>query len=129
MKQLFNHINKINLNQREYSIFGSGPLSIRGLRKSNDIDIIVRAAIFENLKERNQVLITKSGFEVIKIGNIEIFNSWYPGEWDIDELIDNSETIEGYPFVRMDEVLKWKKLRMKPKDVLDIEMINKYLKN
>lgn len=59
--------------------------------------------------------------------NIEVWKDWQPGIWDFGQLIRNSEIIEGVPFVRLEEVLKWKKLRMSPKDTGDIELIENFL--
>jgi hypothetical protein len=43
-------------------------------------------------------------------------------------LINESEIIDDLPFVKLKEVLKWKKMRNKEKDKKDIELIKKFLK-
>ena len=40
MQELFFRLNKLNLPANEFAIFGSGPISVRGLRKAKDLDII-----------------------------------------------------------------------------------------
>ncbi len=52
---------------------------------------------------------------------------WGAG-WDTPVLIENAEIIDGLAFVRLEEVLKWKKSRNKEKDQKDIELIENYLK-
>ena len=44
-------------------------------------------------------------------------------------LLKMAEIIEGIPFAPLTEVLKWKKAFGRPKDVVDIELIEQYLES
>jgi hypothetical protein len=59
-------------------------------------------------------------------GAIEIFGGWLG--WDIDALIDNSEIIDGLPFVRLEDVLAFKLSLGRPKDVAHARLIEGYLR-
>ena len=121
------------LGKNEYAIFGSGPLYIRDLKeKLNDVDIIVNQKGWNKLIEHYESKDTKSGFgDVIKIQKgieIEIFNMWGPGKWEINELILTADKIEETNFVTLKNVLKWKKEMNREKDQEDIKKIESYSK-
>lgn len=132
-KKLFENVKSLNFPLGEYAIFGSGPMGIRGLREMHDIDLIVKERLFKEYKN-------KEGWEEKKVNdgdmvfiglanydlNIEMWDEWYPG-WNIDSLIDDAEIIDGLPFVRIEELLKWKKTFAREKDSKDAEIIEKYL--
>ncbi len=129
----FSKLIALDLPTQDFAIFGSGPMFAHGLKDlGHDIDIVARGRAWEVAAKLNTPVPTKSGNAlVVELfeGEIEIFNSWAPGEWNIDELIDNAEVVEGVRFVQLEEVLKWKRMMNRPKDVEDIALIDKYLKN
>ncbi len=57
-----------------------------------------------------------------------MWKDWYPGEWDVSDIIAKAEIIDGLPFVTLDTVVKWKKLKGREKDIRDIELIEEFLK-
>ena len=44
---LFKQVRDLKLPAGKFVIFGSGPMGIRGLRKCEDIDIVVASDVFE----------------------------------------------------------------------------------
>lgn len=128
-QQILNELKKLNLPIDKYAVFGSGPMAIRGIRESNDIDIIVTKDLFDKLKQENLNKLGKTDFgdESIKFNDVEIINIWRDLKIDINILINESELIEDYPFVKLDYVIEWKKNRSKEKDNKDIDLINKFL--
>lgn len=129
MNDLFTRVKDLNLPAGKYAIFGSGPIAVRGMRECKDVDIIVTKDIFGDYK-------TKSGWRVRKFNDntyyldnsgIELWDEWGPGEWDINKLINEAEIIDGLPFVRLEEVLKWKEINARPKDLEDVKLIKDYL--
>lgn len=131
IKKILSVLDKV-LDKKEYAVFGSGPLYIRDLKeKLKDVDIIVNEKGWKKLIEHYESKDTKSGFgNVIKIQKgieIEIFNMWGPGKWEINELIESSDKCEGINFVKLKNVLKWKKEMDREKDQEDIRKIELYL--
>lgn len=51
---LFEKFKALNLPLGEYAIFGSGPMAIRELRESADIDLVVTEKFFEELEKSSQ---------------------------------------------------------------------------
>jgi len=130
---LFEKFKALNLPIGEYAIFGSGPMAIRGLRKSSDIDLVVTDKFFKELEKLPQWKKEKSclGSDMLIRRDseleVEALMEWMPGAWDIEGLIKNADIIDGLAFVKLEEVLRWKKMRDKEKDKKDIELIEEYL--
>lgn len=122
-----------NLPTQDYAVFGSAPMFAHGIKElDTDIDLIARGAAWQQACAINPPTKTKLGpGQVVTLanGDIEVFNTWYPGEWDIDALIKSAEFVAGIPFVRLEEVIKWKTHFGREKDLKHIEMINNYLSN
>ena len=85
-----------NFNKNDYCLTQSSILALMGIRKNNDIDIII------NSKLRNQL---KIGSQYVKKGNVEIFSANYDkfminGVKNDDDLIENyTFSFEGYRFL------------------------------
>lgn len=129
-KNLIKRVKELNFPIGEYTIFGSGPMAARNLRDSHDVDIIVSEKIWDKYKnnpEWKSIKFVRDNkvIEVLENNNIEIGKSWGPGKWNIQKLIDENDIIDGMPFVKLDEVLKWKKLSNRNKDKKDIEILEK----
>lgn len=125
----FEELLKIDLPVGSYAIFGSGPLFARGLTDDiPDLDVIVTAAGWQKALSAGELGRADDGDPVIRVGNhIEVFNGWAPGVWNVDRLIKDAENIDGIPFLRLEDVLAWKKIRNKPKDRTHIALIEEYL--
>ncbi len=130
---IFNKLITLGLPTEDFAIFGSGSMFAHGLKDlGHDIDIVARGQAWEKATTLATPVAARSGNAlVVELfeGEIEIFNSWGPGEWNINELIDNAEVVEGVRFVQLEQVLKWKKMMNRPKDVEHIALIEKYLEN
>jgi hypothetical protein len=128
---LFDELKRLALPVGEYAVFGSGPLWVRSIRESEDIDIIARGAAWEWAKVNGKTGIKEgSGLDYASFfdGSIEVYHVWYPGEWDIDQLIDTAEMVDGVPFVGLEHVIAWKKIMGREKDAIDLALIEEYLK-
>jgi len=129
MQEFLKKLKDLNLPKGKFAIFGSGPMGIRGLKEIGDLDVIVTEDIFDDFAKRPDFKLgqKKSNNEYLEKDGIEFYKNWHPGDWDINKLIQDAEIINDWPFVRLEEVLKWKKLKMRDKDIKDIELIENYL--
>ncbi|HIH25939.1 hypothetical protein J4476_04995 [Candidatus Woesearchaeota archaeon] len=130
-RNLIKKLKDLNISIGEYAIFGSGPMAAKNLRDSHDLDIIVSNKIWKEYRKKPEWKLTKFTIngkvrEILENNRIELSNGWGSGEWDINKLIKESEIIDGLPFVRLKEVLKWKKISNRDKDKKDIEILEKY---
>lgn len=125
----FNKVKRLNLAPGEYTIFGSGPIAIRNLREAKDIDIIVSDKLFEKLsKDKRFKLKKNNNYTYLAWGDVEIFKEWFPGRWNINKLIKESDRINGLFYANLESFCKWKSLLKRPKDLKDFELVQKYLK-
>ena len=111
----------------KYALFGSAQLAAKNLRPANDLDIIVKLELWDDLLKRFPQHVRYNP-QRIHIGNIELFHDWMNLTSKIDEMIDNAEIIECLPHVRIEYLLEWKRHMKRPKDIVDIEMIEEYLR-
>lgn len=129
-KLLFDEVRALKLPQGQFALFGSAPIGVRGLKMCNDIDVIVNSAFFESCKKSGAWTIKifeKDGSEYLSRGNVELWDEWGPGNWDIDTLIAAAEIIDGLPFVTLENVVRWKTINGREKDLKDIALIADFL--
>lgn len=121
----------LNLPTDDYAIFGSGPMYAHGIKDlGHDIDLVARGKAWnEALKLGKTKRAALGGNKVITLfdGEVEIFNGWAPGEWDVNKLIQEAELIDGIRFVSLKNVVKWKEIMGREKDLQHIKMINDHL--
>lgn len=127
---LFDSVKNLNLPVSDFAIFGSGPLIVRGIiPASNDLDIICRGQAWETVKAIGELeYLSKYDVTVVTMcgGRLTFGTKWAIGEFDIDELIDGAEEIDGLPFVRLEHVTNYKEISKRPKDLAHIEALKAY---
>jgi len=110
----------------DYAIFGSGPMIVRGfISGSNDLDIICRVEAWEiacsrgvvSYDERHDVSLASHCN-----GRVTFGTEWAIGIFDVDDLIDTAEVIDGLPFVQLKHVIAYKKIRASAKDLVHLEL-------
>ena len=127
---LFQRVKTLKLPIGKYALFGSAPLGIRGLRDCHDIDIIATNDLWDECKSGSwEIKTLPDGNQYLWNDGIELWKDWKPGPWDIEALIQEAEMILGLPFVKLEQVLRWKKLLAMEKDLEDIALIEKFLKH
>ena len=114
-----------NLPLGSYVIAGSGPMAVRGIRDAVDIDILVNESLWNSLVQRYKVI--GANKNEIVIGRVEIWKDWMNLTAKIDEMIENCEMIEGFPFMKLSYVIDWKLYLGRPKDIADIALLKDYL--
>ncbi|NGX31432.1 MAG: hypothetical protein K940chlam8_00800 [Chlamydiae bacterium] len=114
-------VDRLQLPKGGYVIGGSGPLAIRGIRDAVDIDVLVKKQVWDALNfqytpEKNYLCIgsVEIGYEFLNLSPI------------LNEVIDNADIIEGYPFISLKHTILWKKHLNREKDQKDIALIEKY---
>jgi len=122
---LFHYVRDLHLPAGDYAIFGSGPMIVRGwISGANDLDIICRGEAWDIACSNGRV----SNDEVHDVslashcnGRVTFGTQWAIGDFDIDELIDTAEVIDGLPFVQLQHVIAYKEIRRSPKDLVHLE--------
>ncbi|MDO8669617.1 MAG: hypothetical protein Q7K65_04965, partial [Candidatus Buchananbacteria bacterium] len=119
-------LKKLNLPQNSFAIFGSGPMAIRNMREITDLDLIVKPDLWQRLKEKySKHLVPRKNTGELRIGHISIFQNWLPWFDDVNALIDKADLIDGIRYVKLENVISWKKQMARKKDLQDIKTIQK----
>jgi hypothetical protein len=124
---LFDKVRRLNLPLRDFAIFGSGPLAIRGIIPAcNDLDILCRRKAWEIVRSMGKVeFLSEYNVTVASMceHTLTFGTVWGIGDFDVDELIDTAEIISGLPFVQLEHVIRYKKIRLSEKDLLHLDAI------
>jgi len=124
---VFDLLRSLDLPAGDYAIFGSGPLIVRGIiEAANDLDVLARGTAWDEAQQYGElVYLPDHDVEIVSCfdGVVTIGTEWAIGEFNVDELIDSAEIIDGLPFVRLEYVILYKQIAGRPKDMRHLELI------
>jgi hypothetical protein len=120
-------VTELDLDRRDFVIFGSGPLLAHGLRRRiSDLDIVARGTVWRRVSQHGSPAagtINGAPLALFCGGLIQFSAGWISEDWDADDLIDRAEIIHGLPFAQLTDVLAYKQMLRRPKDRTDIEAL------
>jgi len=124
---LIEQVKEMNLPKGEFAIFGSAVMAIRGMREVPNIDLIVTDKLWSELLGRGYTP-DYEGF--IRKNMVKISNWWFAAtRRSIPMMIEDAETIQDLPFVKLDEVRFYKSKLNREKDIADVKLIDRYLES
>ncbi|KXK58530.1 hypothetical protein AWW66_29265 [Micromonospora rosaria] len=114
----------LDLPARDFVVFGSGPLLAHNLRTTlGDLEVVARGAAWERLTAMGRPVPAPSGHGQMVRLQIEATDRWLPG-FDTDDLIAAAEWHAGIPFAPLAEVRRSKLTTCRPKDRVDLALID-----
>ena len=123
---IFEKLKELNLPIGKYVVVSSGTLDALGIRPASDIDIAVTKDLHQELKNTKEwkehelygkIFLTKDIFTIIPQLD------WDKYETTTEEAIDSAQVINSFPFMNLEELLKFKKAMGREKDVKDIKLL------
>jgi hypothetical protein len=121
-------VTELDLDRRDFVIFGSGPLLAHGLRYGiRDLDIVARGSVWQRVRECGRPAtgsISGAPMALFWNGLIQFSQVWISDDWNADELIGRAERIQGWPFAPLTDVLAYKQMLLRPKDHPDIAALH-----
>ncbi|ADD45175.1 transcriptional regulator, AraC family [Stackebrandtia nassauensis DSM 44728] len=123
----------LELDPRDYVIFGSGPLLAHGLRADvADLDVVARGRAWHRALRMSgySIDLGPHSFELMLRffgGGVEISAYWTDTSWDVDALIDTAEIIDGLRFAALRDVLEYKRTLDRAKDRADVAALERHL--
>ncbi len=127
---IFDIVQSLKFPLGEYIVVGSGPMAARGIRNFQDVDIVAKKELWDRLKTEDWEECFFGNRRYLKRGVIEVFSDFKCGSYqpETNNLIAEAEMIQGIPFLKLDDLVIFKKELGREKDIQDIALIEKYLK-
>jgi len=129
---IYQKVKKLNLPKSKYVVCSGGALEGYGIRKCNDIDIVVTKDVYLDLKKNGWKEISLSNGSISLVRRpYEITANLNYGKYQAftQRLIKSANIIKGVPFINLEEIIKFKKEMNRDKDKEDIELIESYLRS
>ena len=124
-------VKTLDLPKNSYVVFGSCPLAIAGLREAKDIDLLVSEEVFDKLKKDGWQELQKSPNDKPLVHDIfEAHSNWNFSSYkpSLEQLLTTATVIDEIPFASLEEVRIWKTASGRPKDIVDVALINTHIK-
>lgn len=129
-EEIITKVKALNFPKDSFVVFGSGPLALSGIREANDIDLLVSEEVFIDLKKSGWQELRKSEKDIPLVHDVfEAHDNWNFSSYSptLQNLLASATVVDGVPFASLEEVRKWKAASGRLKDLVDIELIDKYL--
>ena len=129
----FEDLKKLNLPQNDFVVVGSGPMSVRGIRESKDIDVIVTQSLWDELTKNHTTGINSWGVQNIELEHdIEILHptqSMFGNSSivPVEEVFGKADMFDGIKFISLEHLKKIKIKLGRDKDMEDVGLIDKFL--
>ena len=121
-------VSELDLDVRDFVIFGSGPLLAHGLRNgTRDLDVVARGPAWQRVREHGcpgTGSVNGAPMALFWNGLIQFSQGWISADWDTDDLIGRAQAIQGWPFATLADVLAYKEILLRPKDYPDIAALH-----
>lgn len=133
---IFERVKALGLPEGAYALMGSALLDAWGLRKANDIDLIVTPTLYDELKRRGWEEYRKeNGFTYLNYRDAQAVSSaerhappFHEYPRSKQTLIDEAVCIKGTAFVSATDIIAVKKIYGRKIDLRDIQLIEEYLR-
>lgn len=121
---------ELKLPTGSYMVMGSGILDALGIRRANDIDLVVSDELYKELKTAGWSDRTASnGATGLEHGVFQAYNHWLDETTvkTLDELLVDAEWVGEVPYNSLDKLIFYKTRRGNEKDLADLRLIEEYL--
>lgn len=129
-QDVIDKMKSLNLPKGQYVVYGSAPFAIYGIRDVNDIDMYVSKEVFEDLKKKGWKKVYKGlRDEPLSYDIFEAHDTWEfsPYSPTLPDLLSRATEVDGITFASLEDVTKWKQGSGRPKDIVDLKLIDDYL--
>lgn len=123
-------VKSLNFPKGSYVVYGSAPFAVLGIREVNDIDLLVSPELYEKLEKSGWKKVNKGPNDTpVTYDIFEAHPNWEfsPYAPTLSELLKRAFYIDGIPFASLEDVRKWKESSARPKDMVDLKLIDDYL--
>ncbi|PLS80851.1 hypothetical protein CYG49_03740 [Candidatus Saccharibacteria bacterium] len=129
-------LDELQLPKGEWVVFGGACLTAHDIRDTSDLELFVTPRLFKQLKEQgweeritnstDALYVTKIYHEVPILAFIQCgSHKWVP---NVASYLADPVVIDGHPFMSLHEMYEWKKATARPKDKVDVRLIEEHMK-
>ena len=130
---IYQKLKELNFPLGEYVVVG-GAMAAHNIREAHDLDILVTPNLYKKLlKEGYKQCLCEQCLSTSRImlnkDNVDIVPNYMFGNYigDTKSLIGNADIINGFPFIKLEEFIKFKRELGRSKDFDDIKLMENYL--
>ena len=129
---IFTQIKRLNFPSDQYVVFGGAAIAARGIRETNDADILVTKELLDKCAQDGQCKVhprlDSNETAGLDNGIIEIYPTIRGGfQANFKELRANADIMYGIPFCSLEDVIRIKEGYGREKDQKDIDLIRQHL--
>ena len=124
LKDILAELEQLKLPVGHYVVTGGAVLAAHGIRGTEDVDLVTDPGLYEVLKAKYPEF--KEGHLRIS-EKVEVKNGAISIADNPEKVMARADLIEGFPFVRLTDLIDIKRKKGRPKDLRDVELINDYL--
>ncbi len=135
-ENIFTNFILLNIPKRDYVFFGSATMFALGIRPwedFGDLDVLITEKVYSKLKNNYHFSYDEGWncyYTKLFDETIELYTGITPNLFpSIEQIIENGIEIEGYNYMSLDDLVKWKKANGREKDLKHIQMIEEWRKN
>lgn len=128
---LFAELSALNLPPDQYIVVGSGILAARGIRETRDLDLVLSPELFQQYQQKGwKEKMRPNGKPSLTKGKVELYLDVNAGNFNptFEELKSRQQVIQGFPFISLRDLLKFKQAYGREKDLKDIEILQTLVK-
>jgi len=118
-------LTSLQLPKNSFMVVGSSILGTLGLKKSDDIDLIVSPEAFKQLVDLGWDQVTEIGGLILKHYPFDVGLYWE--EEGLEHWLPKAVIIDDIPYLSLVDLRRWKTERNRPKDPADVALIDDYL--
>lgn len=131
MSDYISRVKELNLPEGEFMVCGSAILDILGIRKAQDIDILVSPSLFEKLENdgwKRHYKYPTTLEHPQGISGAKQTLDFMKENYSLEEALTLATYIEGIPFMNLEMLINAKRQLGREKDLKNIVLIEEYLK-
>lgn len=122
-------ITALNLPLGQYVVVGGAAMTLRGIRETHDVDLVVTPWLFGRLRDSGWLQKPRpNGDPALRMGCFEAYLSVNTPSASptIQQLIAAVELVDGVPVVDIATLMAWKREYGRDKDSRDVELLETF---
>ena len=132
MSDYVSRVKALNLPEGEFFVCGSAIMDLLGIRKAEDIDILVSPRLYEKL-EKEDGWKKHPKYNILQdqdtICGAKVTLDFMKENYSLEEVLPLATIVEGIPFMGLEMLINAKRQMDREKDFVDIKLMEEYLKN